>query len=97
MKTTKNSKKSCCRSFLDTIHVIWDGLGFFGTASHKLDRLRGIKPNWYDRFMDKTWLLLKGLITVILVAVLISHKGMIGTPKSQEVNHARIESANFTV
>ena len=30
--------------------LLWDGLGFFGTDTYKLARLRGHKAGWFDKF-----------------------------------------------
>ena len=46
----ENKDKKWKDLVIDYAFLLWDGLGFFGTAIHKLWRLRGYKPRWFDRF-----------------------------------------------
>ena len=66
---TRTSK--CCDTCEAYIFLLWDGLGFFGFANHKLTRLKGIKPRWYDKFKNKYWvgfnLSFLAIVTVVLV------------------------------
>ena len=41
----------CCAEIIKRYTLLlWDGLGFFGTATYKLRRLRGKKVGWCDKF-----------------------------------------------
>ena len=60
----------CCKYFSTYLFLLWDGLGFFGFDDHKLKRLKGIQPKWYDRFKDKTWLAFN-LTSVVVVIVIL--------------------------
>ena len=50
---------------------MWDGLGFFGFDQHKLDRLRGVKVKWYDRFKNQKWLVFNAVAAIIVLRILI--------------------------
>ena len=53
------------------LFLIWDGLGFFGYDNHKLDRLKGIKPKWYDKFMNPYWIFLNFSFLLVLIIVMV--------------------------
>ena len=56
MPSSNPPAKDSLKDYLfNYIFLLWDGLGFFGFDDNKLERLKGKKPNWYDRFTNKRW------------------------------------------
>ena len=81
---TKNSNaKIFCSLVTSFVFLLWDGLVFFGHDDNKLERLKGVKPWWYDRFLNKRWLVFEFVMTGAMYAVLNYELGLIGTIKSQ--------------
>ena len=69
--TKKDKKKAaCCQEVKQYSWYIWDGMGFFGSDSLKLDRLKGKEPKWTDAFLDGTWILTKIMIALIIIIIL---------------------------
>ena len=59
----------------DYVFDLWDGIHFFGFAHYKLRRQKGQPPRWYDRFMDKSWVLTNVTIGTIIVHTLYTKVG----------------------
>ena len=64
--------ENCCELFTTYIYMMWDGLGFFGHDDNKLGRLRGKKPKWYDRFVNKRWMLFNLTFLFLVISILSS-------------------------
>ena len=63
-----------------------DGIGFFSTmADHKLPRLTGAKPGWFDKLKNTRNQIMFVISIAILVIVLSSQISKFDTQKSQEV------------
>ena len=93
----KKSRSSCWDLFTNYIFFLWDGLGFFGFDGNKLDRLKGIKPRWYDPFFNKGWILNKLIILAIMVYVLNGNFEKLGDIKSQTLNKEKGSKYTFEV
>ena len=81
--TKNNSLKIFCSLVTSFIFLLWDGLVFFGHDDNKLNRLKGVKPRWYDRFLNKRWLMFELGLAGAMYVVLNYELGLIGTIKSQ--------------
>ena len=81
-KNKDSNCNNCCELFTTYIYLIWDGLGFFGHDDNKLARLKGIKPKWYDRFLNKRWLFFNLSMIIIVISVLASSYDTLGSVKS---------------
>ena len=65
-------RKTTCCDYLDSyLFLLWDGLGFFGYDNHKLNRLKGIKPKWYDKFKNIYWIIFNLTLVLIITVVLV--------------------------
>ena len=80
---SKSNTNKCCDYFQSYIYLLWDGLGFFGFSDTKLNRLKGIKPRWYDRFLSKRWVAFNITSLVLVTYVLIEQLKILGNIKSQ--------------
>ena len=80
---SKSNTNKCCDYFKNYIYLLWDGLGFFGFNDTKLNRLKGIKPRWYDRFLSKRWVAFNITSLVLVTYVLIEQLKILGSIKSQ--------------
>ena len=59
------------KDYLTTyIFLLWDGLGFFGFDDNKLERLKGRKPKWHDKFSNKRWITAQLIFISVIVSVL---------------------------
>jgi hypothetical protein len=74
--------KNCCKNYL---WLLWDGVGFFGATDLKLDRLKGIKPRWYDPFKNKRWMTLNLIVFLMVTIILKQSFETLGNIKSQEI------------
>ena len=82
------TNKQAWRSYLEQyLFLIWDGLGFFGYDNHKLNRLKGIKPKWYDKFLNPYWIFFNVTFIGIISVVLVQEYSNLGTVKSQQINY----------
>ena len=79
-----NRCSNFCDLFLTYIYLMWDGLVFFGYDDNKLQRLKGIKPRWYDRFLNKRWLFFNMTFAIILSIVLMTQLQTLGQVRAQE-------------
>ena len=86
---------NCCELFVTYIYMMWDGLGFFGHDDNKLSRLKGVKPRWYDRFLNKRWLLFNMTFIVFLSTILLSEYENLGEIKSQEKQSDMLDIYEF--
>jgi hypothetical protein len=68
----KNRKDTNIDYFKNYIFLLWDGLGFFGFDDNKLERLKGKKPKWYDKFSNKRWVVARLILSIVFINVLIS-------------------------
>ena len=50
IQMTKKQKSNSWTLFKEYIYILWDGVDQFEHDDNKLERLRGKKPRWYDRF-----------------------------------------------
>ena len=69
--TTHKRKNHCCDYVISYLFLLWDGLGFFGYDNHKLKRLKGIKPKWYDKFKNIYWIMFNISFLLIITVVLV--------------------------
>ena len=97
MTTKKQKKNICCTIFPTFIYLLWDGMMFFGTDDNKLDRLKGIKPRWYDRFLNKRWITFNLVFLGIMLYVTITHYDLLGSVKSQQMNKKLLSEFNSPV
>jgi hypothetical protein len=65
-----NKKTSCFEVVINYLYLLWDGLGFYGFDDNKLDRLKGVKPRWYDKFTNKRWLVANLVVGILIVYIL---------------------------
>ena len=61
----------CCELFTSYVYLLWDGLGFFGFDDNKLERVKGKEPRWYDRFVNKRWILFNLSIIAFVIVLLV--------------------------
>ena len=80
------NKNQCCNIFLEYLYLIWDGMVFFGHDDNKLERLRGVKPRWYDRFKNRRWLIFNVTFVSVSAYILSFEFNLIGQVKSQQLN-----------
>jgi glycyl-tRNA synthetase beta subunit len=66
--------------------MVWDGLGFFGTSTHKLDRLRGKKVTFFTKMGTKQAQFMMVLYLVAIIMVLIFEVGKFGTVSSVKID-----------
>jgi hypothetical protein len=64
------------------LFILWDGLEFFGFSMEKLQRLRGKKASYCDKFTSKKKLASTMAMLTLIVYVVISEAKMIGDIKS---------------
>ena len=48
--------------------LITDGLGFFDFDEFKLNRLKGVKPSWNDKFKNFKWVF-KNIVYFVVVVI----------------------------
>ena len=65
--------------------MLWDGLVFFGFDDTKIPRMNGSKTSYLDKFKNKKWLATTIIGVVIVISVLSSSLGKLGTVKSQKI------------
>lgn len=71
-KPSGSTKISNCDLFKRFIFMWNDGIAFFNPmADHKLPRLVGIKPGWFDKFKNARNII-KYLVSVIIFIIVIS-------------------------
>ena len=78
----KNQKSSCINICSNYSFLLWDGLGFFGFSDVKLNRLKGIKPRWFDRFTVKRWVVMNLIIFLLFAYILFQVFLTLGDVKS---------------
>lgn len=66
--------------------MIWDGLGFFGTSTHKLDRLRGKKVTLWTRFSTAQAQFIVTLYLICVIMVCIFELGKLGSVASVKID-----------
>ena len=94
---TNKKKNNCCNLILEYLYLIWDGMVFFGHDDNKLQRLRGIKPHWYDRFLNKRWLIFNLTFVFIGYYILYEHSNLLGTVMSQQLNNESFNERTLSV
>jgi hypothetical protein len=62
--------------------LLWDGLGFFGFDDTKLDRLNGKPVTFTSKFSSYKWIVMTVTAWVVVLAVLLTELGSLGTLKS---------------
>ena len=77
-----SKKLSYSSTLSEYLFLMWDGLGFFGFSDIKLERLKGIKPHWYDRFKIKRWVLMNIIILLLYIYILIGVFNTLGDVKT---------------
>lgn len=74
-----------------------DGIGFFSTlADHKLPRLTGGKPGWFDKYKNTRNIVMYLISASVIISVLASQLVKYDTRKSQEVKLVPHHEFNFT-
>ena len=63
--------------------MLWDGLGFFGTGHHKLDRLEGVKFRWWHKMYNLTEMSTIAISFSIMFYIFFSEFVKLGTIKLQ--------------
>jgi hypothetical protein len=76
---------------------LWDGLGFFGFGTHKLNRLRGIKTTFFTRFENISWDITTTLWLTCAIIILKEKGDEIGDQKSNALNLKHKGSYEFNV
>ena len=74
-----------CNVIKQYAYVIWDGLVFFGHDDNKLERLRGTKPRWHDRFKNKRWLISKVSFGAVFIVIFNAQFKLLNTVKQQQI------------
>lgn len=69
--------------------MLWDGLGFFGTDTHKLGRNAGKKVGWCTKFENIAWVVTTSLWLICAVWILKSKSAKLG---HQKTNTLQLES-----
>ena len=65
--------------------LIFDGLGFFDFDELKLNRLKGVKPSWTDKFKNTKWVF-KNLVYILMIAYVLHDQILdFGIVKSHEL------------
>ena len=77
---------SCWTKFCAYALFYWDGIGFFGTNTAKLPRLKGAKVTFFTKFFSADWVLVQATGFVIMLYVIISEVSRFDQFKSQAVN-----------
>ena len=67
---------------LNYIYLLWDGLGFFGFDDNKLARLKGKPARWYDRFVNKRWMIFNLSFLIFVLVILSKELKTLGNVKS---------------
>ena len=73
MANTKKKKTQHKELAANYSFLLWDGLGFFGFSSNKLDRLTGKEVRWFDRFKNPIWLALN-FTTIVIIMTFLAHQ-----------------------
>lgn len=66
----------------ENVLMLWDGLGFFGTGLHKLDRLERKKFKWWHKLMSLSEILTLVTSLIIIIYIFFSEFIYLGTIKS---------------
>ena len=77
--------------------MLWDDIGFFGYIEHKLARLKGINPRWFDRFKNPTWLFKSFLLVSVFVYILSVQFPNLNTIKTQSIIQEEKENYEFKI
>ena len=80
---TKPEGRDYCGFFKNISYLVWDGLGFFGYDDNKLERVRGTKPRWFDRFLNVRYVLFQVVFVAVIVYVFASQIENLDTLKQQ--------------
>ena len=74
---------SICEMIMDNLMLLWDGIGFFGTAHHKLGRCEGKPVHWYDKCFEPTYLIMLLISITVPTYIILTEFNELGEPKSQ--------------
>ena len=66
----------------ENILMLWDGLGFFGTGFHKLQRLEGVKFKWWHKLLSISEMTTLMISIFIVIYIISSEFIYLGTIKS---------------
>lgn len=70
-KAMKNRKLTCCEIIKENLFLIWDGIGFFGTAHYKLLRCAGVPFKWWHRLYSPVQIV-QWIIVIVLPLIIIA-------------------------
>lgn len=65
--------------------MVWDGLGFFGFSTHKLDRLKGEPVTWLTPLSNVKQVIMTLALIVIALYIIITEMVKLGTQKSSTI------------
>jgi hypothetical protein len=85
-KLAERDRDTCWETVKSYTLILWDGSGFFGLKTYKLDRIRGKTVGFLTKCMDCEFVVTNGAYLAIILYVLISEASTYGTMKSQTVN-----------
>lgn len=81
-KLAEREKDSCWSTISSYALILWDGSGFFGLKTYKLDRIKGKKVGFLTKCMDAEFLVSNGAWLIVILYVLISEAATYGNMKS---------------
>ena len=93
----KTNELSLSNYLSNYIFLLWDGTGFFGFDDNKLERLKGKKPRWYDRFSNKRWLATNVIVGLAIIYVLSGQYELLGSIKQQVLKREQEEKLEINV
>lgn len=80
------NEETCWTAFQTYMLFIWDGLGFFGSATHKLSRLQGEKVTWLTPLTDAKAIIGLFLMLTVSIYIGVTEISKLGKKRSQTVN-----------
>lgn len=97
-------EETCCDKFKILYEVLrmamfllWDKIGFFGTALYKLDRLKGIKPDWLTKYKDTIGMIQATIMFGGVIYIFYTSINTIGSMSLEKLDSQGIGNIEFNV
>lgn len=65
--------------------MLWDGLTFFGFDKTKLERIRGKKVSFSDKFRDFQWVIISFVTASLIIFIVVEESHKYGEVKQQNI------------
>ena len=86
VKSPAVKEETCCDKLYGYGLLLWDGLGFFGFATSKLERLRGEKVTFLTPLTNVQFVLMNLILGGAAIAIVLTEVAKLNTQKSQTID-----------